>query len=437
MNLGKLWGLLKHNSFVASVGRLVSAHVFGQVILLAAMPLVTRLYAPADFGLLALFTGVFGVVLVASSLRYELAIPLARIDRDAFALLVLALLLNGIFAVATAAAVFFWGGALSRALGAPTLVCILWVLPVSLLGAGSYRAFRLWAVRRHYFDAIAWTKIAQSAANAVSQVGLGLAGLGAVGLAISHCLGLTAGAYKLACTVDPALVRAGRHLRNLRMCALAKRYDRFPKFDVPAAFVDALSVQLPNLLLAVLFNPVVAGHYLLADRVLGAPFSLLSQSIGQVLYARSRKAVEDGSMAALATKVLLGLAAAVAIPTLAVFVLSEPLFAIVFGDAWREAGLFAGWLVMGLFGQFLFSSISLVLMATSAQTVNLALQLAILCARSAALAYGYAAGSALSAITALSFANFLGYLGAAAVVIWHARNHDARSAAQSAVQGKS
>lgn len=428
--------MLTGSGFLRSVGALVSASVVGQLILLAAMPLVTRLYDPADFGLLALFAGVFGVVLVASSLRYELAIPLARADPDAFALLMLALLLNAFFAAVTAVAVLVWGGSLAQALGSPALAGVLWVLPVSLLGAGSYRAFRLWAVRRHDFNAIARTKIGQSAVNAASQIGFGLIGLGAAGLAISHFLGMTAGLYRLARGVDPALWRGSRRL-GLRMRLLARRYSRFPRFDVAASFVDALSVQLPNLLLAVLFNPVVAGHYLLADRMLGAPFGLLSQSIGQVIYARSRKAVEEGRMARLTAKVLLGLAAAMLVPSVVVFLVSEPLFAVAFGEAWREAGLFAGWLVLGLFGQFLFSSISLVLMATGGQNVNLAVHLTMLCARSAALLYGYAAASALSAVIALSLANFLGYLGAAVTVLWHARNHDARGAAHSVAQGKS
>lgn len=436
MIYARLWTVVLGNSFIRSAGALVSASVVGQLILLAATPLVTRLYSPLDFGLLALFTGIFGGVLVTSSLRYELAIPLARSDRDAFALLMLALLINGVFAAVTAAAVFFWGETLSRALNSPALVGVLWVLPISLLGAGSYRAFRLWAVRSHDFDAIAGTKITQSAANAVSQISFGLAGLGAPGLAIGHFLGMTAGLYRLARGVDRTFWRGGR-AQNLRMRVLAKRYSRFPKYDVPAAFVDAMSVQLPNLLLAVLFNPVVAGYYLLADRILGAPFSLLSQSIGQVLYARSRRAVEDGRLAVLTVKVFIGLAAVMVVPTIVVFLASEPLFTFAFGEAWREAGVFAGWLVVGLFGQFLFSSISLVLMATGAQNINLALHLTMLCARSVALGYSYAAESAIFAVIALSLANFLGYLGAAAVVLWHARNHDARSAVYSVDRGTS
>lgn len=423
MIVEKLSGLVRRNSFVSSVGKLVSAHLLGQALLLAVMPLVTRLYTPADFGVFAVFVAILTLVLVCSSLRYELAIPLPRGEANAFAALLLALWLNVAVAVISALVVLPLGGDVSRLLNAPGLDTVLWLLPLSLLGAGTNRALRYWAIRHHDFGALARTQLTQSAANAAFQVGGGSVGLGGAGLAIGHLLGLTAGAYRLARGLGPRLRGAGRRQR-LRMRSVARRYIRFPKFDVAGAFVDTLSVQLPNLLLPLLFNPAVAGAYLLADRVLGMPLSLLSQSIGQVLYARSREAVEQGRMAALASKMSVTLLAAVSVPAAVMFMISEPLIVFVFGEAWREAGSFARWLTVGFIGQFVFSSVSLVLMATNAQSLNLALHLIMLTVRSAALLYGYAEGSALAAIIALAFAHLIGYLGATAVIMRHAYLHD-------------
>lgn len=421
--------IFEGNGFIRSVGTLVSASVVGQAILLAVLPLVTRLYDPTDFGLFAVFVAVLSLTLVASSLRYELAIPLPRGDGNAFALLMLALLLNGAVAVVAAAVVLPWGAGLAAALNSPGLDAVLWLLPFSILGAGTYRALRLWAVRHHDFSGLARTSIAQALANAASQVGCGLLGLGGAGLAISHALGQTAGAGRLARGMGSRFRSTGRR-QGARMRHLAARYSRFPKFDVAAAFVDTLSVQLPNLLLAALFSPSVAGHYLLAERILGTPLGLLSQSIGQVLYARSREAVAEGRMAAMATRVLLGLCALAVPPVAVIFFAGEALFALVFGEAWRTAGLFAGWLAIGLGGQFLFSSLSLVLMATNAQHINLVLHLGMLAAKGAALLYGYLSGDALSAIIAFALVNLFGYLGATAVVIRHARSHDLPAAAR-------
>ncbi len=430
MSFGKISGLLQRSSFIKSVSKLASANVLGQAILFAVMPLVTRLYTPADFGVFAVFAAIFSLVLVGSSLRYELAVPLPRSDGNAFSVLLLAFWVNVAVAAASLLGVLFLSGTLSRALNAPGLPSVLWILPLSILGAGSNRALRYWAIRHHDFNILAKTQITQSSANAAFQVCSGVVGLGGVGLAIGHALGLTAGAYRLAQDVLPRIRTVG-YWQPLRMKSLARRYGRFPKFDVAAAFIDTLSVQLPNLLLTLLFNPAVAGAYLLADRILGTPTSLVSQSVGQVLYAKSREAVEEKRMAALATNVSVGLLALSFVPALALFLISEPLVAFIFGEAWRQAGNFAGWLVLGLVGQLIFSSVSLTLMATNAQNINLILHVVMLVAKGASLFYGYAAGSPLSAIIALAAVNLLGYLGATGVIIWQARLHDIGGAAES------
>lgn len=420
---------LKSSSFIRSVGALVSASVASQAILLAILPLVTRLYTPADFGMFAVFVAILSLVLVASSFRYELAIPLPRSDGNAFALLQLSLMLNCAVAAVSAVIVVLLGKELETALKSPNLTSVLWLLPFSILGAGTYRALRLWSVRHHDFRALATTAIMQAIASGVAQIGCGAIGLGGLGLAISHFLGQSAGAKRLARGLVGRFWKMRRR-QLARMRHLAVRYSRFPKFDVAAALVDTLNLQLPNLLLVGLFGPGVAGHYLLAERIIATPLSLVSQAVGQVLYARSRKAIEEGKIATLATHVLLSLGVLILVPVVVIFFVSEPLFALLFGETWREAGHYASWLIIGHGIQFLFSSISLVLMATSAQNINLLLHLCMLIAKSAALYYGYTVDSALSGIIAFSLVNFVGYLVAIAIVVWHARNYSPSGAAR-------
>lgn len=416
----RLW----QSRFLRAISGLIAASALGQLVLMAAMPFVTRLYSPDDFGVFAVFSAIFGISLVASSLRYELAVPLPASDGNARVLLVLALMLNLATAAIVAVLVLLWGEELALALEVPHLAPVLWMLSPMLIGAGSYRAFRFWAVRRHDFKAIARTRITQSATNAGFQVACGLSGFGAAGLIIGQFFGFSAGTLRLARGSLPQgrTLLGGRFRRRMRL--LAARYIRFPKFDVVAAIVNSASIELPNLLLAALFSPAVAGLYLLADKALGAPASLLSQSIGQVLYARSRDAVRQGSIARLTLSVLLGLAAAAALPTLLLFLKGEAIFVLVFGEAWREAGRYAGWLILGVTAQLLFSSVSLVLTATEGQKINLMIQFGLLVLKAAALSGGFLLGDAHAAIALFALVSAAGYLVASAVVIMHARRHE-------------
>ncbi|HEX2839805.1 lipopolysaccharide biosynthesis protein [Hyphomicrobium sp.] len=420
--LGAWTERLTKSQFLRSVIALTSASAVGQLILLAAMPLVTRLYSPSDFGIFAVFSAILAVVLVASSLRYELAIPLPKGTEGARVLLFLALLINVVTAIVVAIVVAIWGRDFAQLYNLPDLAPALWMLPLVLLGAGSYRTFRMWAVRRGDFNAIATTKITQAASNVIFQIACGLASFGVAGLVIGQFFGFSAGTFKLGRGVTFSMGDVSSRMWQ-RLSVLARRYIRFPKFDVAAAIINAISMQLPNFLLAILFTPTVAGLYLLADRALGAPLSLLSQSIGQVLYSRSRKAVEQGRIGDLATNILGGLAAIAFVPTLVMFLWGEKIFTLVFGHEWAAAGSYASWLIIGITANFLYSSVSLILMATNAQNLNLYIHSSMLGAKTAALVFGYLYGDPYVAIVAFALTNALSNIAGTYAIVLHARRY--------------
>ncbi|MBX3598215.1 MAG: oligosaccharide flippase family protein [Rhizobiaceae bacterium] len=412
---------LKSNRLVRSVALLVSANVAGQLLLLAAMPIVTRLCSPEDFGVFGAFSGILNVLLVASSLRYEFAVPLAKRERDARAIVVLALVLNALIAGFAAGAVLLFPEQIAGAMHLPDLAQVLWLLPVVLLGAGTYRSIRMWSVRRREFGAIAYTRIAQSAANGGTQIGLGLAGFGATGLIVGQLLGFSAGTLRLARTIrfSKGELRPKTILR--RMSRVAVRFKRFPQIDTAASILNTISTQLPMILLPVLFGPVVAGYYALADRALASPASLLSQAMGQVILSESSDRVASGNLGKLATRAMLGVFCVAALPTLLMFLFGEPIVTFVFGADWGEAGAFIAWMALGTCAQLIYSSISTMLLATEAQARNLVIQLSLLVIRAIAILLGYMQGAALSAIVFLSIANAAGYSLACLVVIAHAR----------------
>lgn len=174
------------SGFMKSIVTLMSANVIGAVVLLIATPILTRLYEPADFGLIAPFSAAMSILMVASSLRYEFAIPLPKSDKSARLLLVLTLVLNTVAAIALALLIVLWGPAVSLRLGVPEIAPLLIFLPIMVLGAGTYRCFRLWAIRMRDFRSIGRTKIVQSFGQAVVQIVMGAAGFGPSGLIVGQ-----------------------------------------------------------------------------------------------------------------------------------------------------------------------------------------------------------------------------------------------------------
>lgn len=405
------------NGFLRSVSTLVSAGVVGQAILLAIMPLVTRLYTPADFGVAAVFGALMSTLLMATSLRYEMAIVLPRSDRQAEVLVRLALILTLVSAAIVLVIVAIWRAPIAGVLRVPDLEGLLWALPLALVGAGAFRVFNFWAVRHKAFGLIARTRIWQPSVNAATQVIVGILSSGPLGLVAGQVAGLLAGGKTLArgarvwTRFDWAEWRRIRHV--------ARRYARFPKLDVPAALIDTLSQQLPNLLLALLFNPTVAGWYMLADRAIVTPLSLIGQAVGQVVYAKSREQVIQGSLLRSTAKIAALLGLGVTSAGIVFVPLAPMLFDHVFGRQWGNAGLYSAILFFGFAAQFVYSSISLTLPATNGQHLNLLINMMLLIGKFLALFYGYTQSSALVAIIGFALATFIGNIVAIGIVLLH------------------
>lgn len=402
--------------FFGAVMTLASASAAGQLIIIVAMPILTRLYTPESFGVLAVFASLLGVVLVVSSLRYELSIPLPRQVNSAYQLVIIALVINWLSAALLAIVVGFCRYRIAAWMDTPLLGELLWILPVGVVSGGTYKILNYWAVRNKDYRRIAITKLTQSSANVVAQIVGGLLGLGANALVVGQIIGQSVGITRLA---------KGLNLRALkttfskkRSVVLLSEYKNFPKYDAPAAAINAASAHLPNIAMALIFGPKIAGLYYLADRILAVPMSMISQAVGQVLFSQARDDIAQGVLKARAVSIIKGLLLLLVIPIGIVVGLAEPAFTLIFGESWSVAGQFASWLIFGLAMQFIYSPLSMILVATNGQSVNLIIQVVILFLKVGAFLLAWKQSDPLVTIQYLTVSMILGYgLGLVAVLL--------------------
>src|SRR5262249_23603925 len=149
-----------------------------QALSVAASPVLTRLFSPRDYGILAVFSSVMAVLTIVSGGRYEVTIPLPRHDRDALNLLGLCLLVNTLATLGTTALVIGFGNRLAQWTNLPELTAYLWMLPVAVFGAGLYQTLYYWTLRKKNFSALNRTRIAQSIGESAIQIPGGLLHLG-------------------------------------------------------------------------------------------------------------------------------------------------------------------------------------------------------------------------------------------------------------------
>ncbi len=321
-------------------------------------PWLTRLYAPAEFGHFAVFAAVAANLAVVACGRFEFALPLARDEFEARDLMALCLRVL----IAVTALTVGLAGALAAS-GAPAQ----WVwLPAAVAAAGAVQWLTLWATRAERFAAVSASRLTQYGGGSLAQVAGGVAHLGTVGLVAGP---VVASVAALAWLRQPAplggWIGLCRVPRTAWMAA-ARRHSEFPMLNTPHAFAGALQDTLAVALIAALTGEAAAGFWGLALRYLKAPASLLGGAVSQALYPRLVDAPPDEARAAV--RRVMGTLALLALPLVLLLMLFGPdLFALAFGEGWREAGTLARALAPYIGVHFVASPLAVVTLAWRAQ----------------------------------------------------------------------
>ncbi len=393
----------------------------GQALLLAASPFLTRLYTPADFGVLEVFHSLAASFGVVACLRYELALVIPRPESHARSLLGLCLrlalvigALSGLGMLLLAAFGLGWNGVSWPELALPL------VLAVS--GGGLVLALGGMATRHERYALVSAGQFTRFAAMAGLQLGLYFVLRDAGGLVWGRALAEIAAALLLV-LLTRSLLR-GRRVRGLRLRALAKRYRQFPLFASPHALLNELSQGLPALILAMLFTGEAVGLFALAFRAVQVPTAFGRKVLQALLQGRlgerRRRGAPIAGYAALAT---LGLAAAGALGCLVAIRLAPDALALVFGEDWRGSGELARWIVPWMAAALANVPALVALQVTERQRFLLGYGIVVFVVRAAALFFGGALGDAETAVIALSLSGVAMNVGLIAVGLTLARAH--------------
>lgn len=349
--------LLPDSTFGRSIVKIVGGTALAQVIAFAASPLLTRIYDPGAYGIFATLVGIASTLTVISSLSYEVAIPVPRGHRMAVNVIFLCLALLGASVILTTLVLLILAPTIAGWLfDDATSPAWLFAIPLLLAGLGFNQIASAAALRARAFNAISGVRILQAGTTAACQAALFPAG--GMGLAGGMIAGQLIGARRLWRASFPQGVTEGVSWRNTGRAML--RFRRFPLFEGPFSLVNSAGNYLPPVLLVVFFGPAIGGLFALAQRVLSAPVGMVAAASGQVFFASAAQADREGTLGALVALVQNNLSRLV-LPAMVLLALAGPdVFALVFGERWRDAGTVAALMTPWLYMQALGSTVSTV-----------------------------------------------------------------------------
>ncbi len=398
---------LPRKPFARGVALLVGGTAAAQALGVLATPMLTRLYSPDEFGVLAIYISLLSLCGVIASLRYEIAIPLPEDDSEAGDLVALSCILAAGMAFLAALLVWMIGDQLALLVGTPGLAPYLWLLPLGILFSGAYNIFRYWAIRTQRFAMVARTTLWQSIVMIVIQ----LAGynFGAVGLLVGQAASQGLGSIALGRNSVTGRMLRGLCWPNIKKQAV--RYKRFPIFSTWEGLFNTAGTQLPPLLFAVFFSPAAAGLYSLANRVLSLPMSLIGNAVGQAFFSNAAQAHREGRLGTQVVQLHSRLCQIGILPTLLLILAGPEIFLWAFGSDWLVAGEFSRWMAPWLYFVFVCSPLSTLFAVMEKQTQGMLFQIILLLSRLLAIYAGSRSGDMLSTVIWFSAASALCWIG--------------------------
>lgn len=385
----------------------VSGNGIGHLLIVLSAPALSRLYTPADFGGYGAFVALLMLVVSVAGLRYESAVPVPVDDSSAARIVLVALGFVGVTATVAALCIVWVGWAAPGV--SPLVTALLFGLGVA--GIGTFQVLAVWTARAKAYRLLSTTKIARNGTQAALQIGLGVAGLGAVGLVVGHAAGGLVGMAPLARSLIERMRLAPTRWADLWDTAVAFR--RFPAFAAPAGLLSSVGNQAPLLIVIAAYGADVGGGFAFAYRVVAAPVAVVGFAVAQVFVGEFGALVREGSWSAVAMyrRTIVRLTLVGVVPTVALAAFAPSAFAWVFGPTWIEAGHFVRLLTPMLLAQFAILPISAVLTIMERTRAQLAMEIVRVCLGVGAMVVAIAlGGGAPVAVSTYSLAMVVAYV---------------------------
>ena len=345
--------------FLKRIGTLVLGSAAANLISLSALPLLSRLYTPDDFGLFAQYLSIVGILSSFLCLRSDDAVYTASSKRQIKAVLGIAFLSAGMFSLLFGLMGIFIYSYRAFIVEMFQFQISLFILISIILGSATQAVYVLLSnsvVKISKEKLLAKTNSFRATSIALSQ--LGFSSFTGNGLIYGDLIGKCFGLLPLYKSLNKAL--SGYHYELRSMLVMLRRNIRFVTISTPNALINVSAAQMPMLLCIYCYDYKVAGLYLMSQRIVAAPLILISRSIAQVYssglgeHAKNGKQFLRMQYNAIARRIFIW----ITIPMALIAIISPYFTPIILGQEWYQSGMFISALCPMLIAQITVTSLS-------------------------------------------------------------------------------
>jgi len=346
------------DAVIRDISMLVGGAGVAQLINLFTLPLLTRLYEPSDFSMLAVYIAMVTILSSVACLRLDITIPLPRQIGSAFNLLFFSISLAFSLSVLLLSFLYLFKDEFLVASKLPAWA--IYLIPLGVFLTASYSAIRYWFVREKEFSTIAKVQVNQTISCVAIQVYGGYLGCGFLFI-LGYLANSFVGFFSLSKKIIIQKRKFFKWIKVSTITLLIKKYADYPKYSMMEVLANNLGIQLPIILIGTLTVGSDAGYLVLAMKVMQAPMALIGNSVAQVYYSYAVEKESDGVFAKFTESTISGLMKTGVGPIILAGIVSPQVFSILFGTDWVRAGELVSWMSACFVLQFIASPISMVM----------------------------------------------------------------------------
>ena len=223
---------------------------FAQLIPLFISPVITRIYSPEQFGILALFVSVVTVIGSVINGRYEQAIMIVDEKKDIDALTFLSLTISFIASILLTLLIAIFQSDIIFLFNSNSIVNWLFFIPIVVFFIGAFNTFNFYYLKQERLKEISISEIERSLIFVNVQLLFPLFKSGVFGLVMGKIISTIYAPFYLYLKSD---INWKNYEIN-RMIVMAKRFINFPKYTSPAIFLNNIGSSGLQLLIPVFYS---------------------------------------------------------------------------------------------------------------------------------------------------------------------------------------
>lgn len=276
------WSTKVKKILVDPRSKLALANASSQFVLIATLPIYSRIFTQADFGIASIVLFFIQVFSIVGSARYEVAILNPKSERVAQTILALSVLitcsLTAIILIATV--VYVNSGWVSA-----ENYKYVWAVPIGFFLVSIYNVYSFWFTRSQSFDLISISKVFQSIIGGLSPIFMAGTISGALAIIIGAIIGRSFGIFiyiigkKRKLDIEGSL----RTISSRKLIGMAKKHVSFPLYSAPQSLINTVTMAGPPMLFSVLVGAGFGGEFFIAHRSMLACVVVIGASFGSVL----------------------------------------------------------------------------------------------------------------------------------------------------------